>query len=364
MSIKKSLKNLKNLFRPDKNENLLILEVIIIGSLIYYSLFFTFPKNDIINLIITGLLIIYIFLIFTYYLIEKDKIFDYGFQNQFYIFSQKMFSIFLGVLLCPIYLLYNSKELINLLICSIPLISFIIIELFQRISSHQIEKFLKKYIIKAEIWNELDIQTKKDFKQAEANMRAENIPNAIINLSKGLERELKLTIFQPFKLVIKEQKNKGDYFKLLTPFASHGSDPRERTYQNFKNYLENKRHLTLGNIPFFLLNLTDKKIGRNTVLFTKFSQYLKTKFKDKYSNIIEISKTLFNHDFFSIPGIKISDLRNEAAHPQKKIDENGTFITDRSNEILSIDNYISLLKVLSVKPNLLELVIDLKKEIK
>ena len=92
----------------------------------------------------------------------------------------------------------------------------------------------------------------------------------------------------------------------------------------------------------------------------RFSEFLKERFKEKYSNIIEISRILFNHEFFTISGIKISDLRNEAAHPQKKFDENGGLIPSKSSEILSINNYIKLLKILSVEPNLLKLIIDLK----
>ena len=122
-----------------------------------------------------------------------------------------------------------------------------------------------------------------------------------------------------------------------------------------------KRHLTFGNIPFYLLNLTDKKIGTHTELFEKFSYFLQERLGEKYENVIEISKVLFKHDFFTISGIKISDLRNEAAHPQKKIIENGAIVSERSNEILSINNYITLIKVLAVKPNLLKLIVDLKK---
>ena len=97
-----------------------------------------------------------------------------------------------------------------------------------------------------------------------------------------------------------------------------------------------------------------------TELSKEFSEYLKDKFQKKYANVIEISKILFNHEFFTISGIKISDLRNEAAHPQKKFNENGGQLPLKSSEILSINNYIKLLKILSVEPNLLKLIIDLK----
>jgi hypothetical protein len=360
MNVKRSLKNLKNILHPNKTENLLILEVCILAILIYYDVFFEFPIDYNIPIFLITLLSIYILFLVVFYIMQRIKISDFGFQNQFYLFTQTIFSAFFGIIICVAYFFLNTNQTFTYLISLVPLAFLILIVLFQKITQLRIEKFIKRYIIKDEIWNRLDEQTKKDFKHAETSMRAENIPNAIMNITKGLERELKLSIFQPFKFEVKKYALQEELFQINRPFKSDGSDPRYRTYLNFKNYISDKRHLTLGNIPFFLLNLTDKKIGIHTDLFSKFSAFLQEKFEENYSSIIEISKILFNHDFFTIPGIKISDLRNEAAHPQKKIDENGNLIPTKSNEILSIDNYITMLKILTVQPNLLKLIIDLK----
>ena len=360
MKVKRTLKNLKDIFHPNKTENLLILEIIILVILIYYDLLFQFPVDNNIPSYLIALLIIYITILVGFYLFERFKISEFGFQNQFYLYTQTIFSSFIGILFSIAYLLINTNQIFIYIVSLIPLIFLIMIGLFQKISQVQVERFIKRYIIKDEIWNKLDEQTKRDFKHAETSIRTENIPDAIINITKGLERELKLAIFQPFKNEVKKYGLVNEIFQIYKPFKSKGSDPRYRTFINFKNYIEDKRHLTLGNIPFFLLNLTDKKIGMHTDLFTKFSNFLQEKFKENYSNVLKISKILFNHDYFTVDGIKISDLRNEAAHPQKYTDENGNLIPTKSSEILSIDNYIKLLKILSVEPNLLKFIIDLK----
>ena len=360
MSLKRTLKNFKNVFHPNKTENLLILEVCTLALLIYYDIFFEFPIDNNVPDFLIALIVIYIIILVSFYIFERIKLTDLNLQDQFYLFSQVIFTTFFGIIISVAYLALNINQLFTYVVSIVPLFFLIIIGLFQKISQLQIERFIKRYIIKDEIWEKLDEQTKREFKHAESSMRAENIPNAIINITKGLERELKLAIFQPFKSEVKKYKLEAELFSLNKAFKSDGSDPRYRTFLNFKNYIEDRRHLTLGNIPFFLLNLTDKKISNYTDLFMKFSDFLKEKFGEKYSNVIEISKILFNHDFFTISGIKISDLRNEAAHPQKNIDENGGLIPKKSTEILSIDNYIKLLKILSVEPNLLKLIIDLK----
>jgi len=359
--IKNSLKNLKDIIHPNKTENLLIIEVIILAILLYYDFAFDLSVDLNISLYLTVLLTIYISFFLLFYLIERRKITEFGFQNRFYIFTQTSFSFFFGILFSAFYIALNNNEIISAIICTLPLSFLIVIGLFQRISSYQIERFIKKFILKDDIWSKLDEQTQKDFKQAEISIRSDNIPNAIINMSKGIERELKLAIFQPFKLAVEELTYKNDLFTIQRPFKADGSDPRQRTFDNFRNYLTGKRHLTFGNIPFYLLNLTDKKIGMHTELFEKFSYFLRERFEEKYENVIKISKTLFKHDFFTITGIKISDLRNEAAHPQKKFNGNGALVPSRSNEILSVNNYITLIKVLAVEPNLLKLIVDLKK---
>jgi len=363
MTIKNTLKRAKDIFRPDKNENLLLIESVFLALFIYYDILIQFPVIQNTNVYLTVLLICYISLLIAYYIFEKKKISDLGFQNRFFIFTQVIFSIFFGIITCAVFLALNTNEWLLYITCTLPLGFLIVIALFQKILLFKVEKFLKRYILKDEIWEKLDELTKKDFLQAESSMRAENVSNAIINICKGLEREIKLAIFQPFRQEVQKLMNQYDFFEILEPFKSDGSDPRERTYYNFKNYIERNRHLTFGNIPFFLLNLTDKKIGNHTILFTRFSEYLKDRFRENYNNVIEISKTLFNHNYFTITGIKISDLRNEAAHPQKDISDNGSatsVMRKRSNEILSTENYIKLLKVLAVKPNLLKLIIDLK----
>jgi len=346
--IKNSLKRLKDVIQPNKTENLLIIEGITLAFLLYYDFAFNLPLVFNISMYLIVLLMIYISCFLIFYILERRKITEIGFQNRFYIFTQISFSFFFGIIFSAFYIALNNNELLSAIICTLPLSFLIIIGLFQRISSYQIEKFIKKFILKDNIWSRLDEQTRIDFKQAD--------------MSKGIERELKLAIFQPFKHAVEHLKNKNDLFTIIRPFKSDGSDPRQRTYQNFKNYLMGKRHLTFGNIPFYLLNLTDKKIGSHTELFYMFSEFLKEKLEDKFESVIEISKILFKHDFFTISGIKLSDLRNEAAHPQKKFNGNGALMPSRSSEILSVNNYITLIKVLAVKPNLLKLIIDLKEK--
>jgi len=357
----KSLKNVKNIIHPNKTENLLIFELVILIILVYYDVIFNFPADPNISLYLIILLIGYISFFILFYLFERRKILEFGYHNRFFLFTQVSFSFFLGILLSLVYYILKNNEIISAIISTIPLAFLILIGLFQKISSHQIERFLKKYILKDEIWTALDEQTRKDFKQAELSIRTDNVPNAIINLSKGIERELKLAIFHPFKEAVNQLSRKEELFAISKPFKKDGSDPRERTYENFRFYLEGKRHLTFGNIPFFLLNLTDNKMGNHTDLFAKFSEYLKERLGEQYQNIIKISKILFNHEYFSISGIKISDLRNEAAHPQKEREDHGSIKPSRSESILSIDNYIALIKVLAVKPNLLKLIVDIKK---
>jgi len=278
-------------------------------------------------------------------------------KTQFYLYSQMMITSFLGILICSIYLALQTGEMMIYITTIVPILFLGLILLIYRITLYEAVKFLK-WLIEAEIWQKLEVQTIKDFKQAETSMRNENVINAIINICKGLERELKIAIFQPFKTEVESSQNRKEYFKLLKPFKSDGSDPRQRTYQNFKNYLKGKRHLTFGNIPFFLLNLTDNKIGRHTVLFDEFSDFLKSLFHEDYEKVIHISKILFNHQFFTVSGIKISDLRNEAAHPQNLT--NSPEPTSRSDRILSSENYLRLLKVMASEPNLLKLIVDLK----
>ncbi len=347
---------IKDSINPKKTENLIIIEIILIFFFLYYDLFFDFIEIDIIPNLLIVLLSFYIFFTVIYYIFEKKKIKEFDFNTEFYIYSQVLISLFLGIILCVYFLSKGSKEISLFIISLIPLGSIIFIFIINKIFLFQAERFLRQ-LFKEDIWNKLDEQTKRDFKQAEASIRAENIPNAILNISRGLERELKLTIFQPFKMKIQENKGKKDYFKILQPFESI-MDPRYRTYENFKLYLEGKRHLTFGNIPFFLLNLTDKKINNYTILFKEFSEFLRNKFKEKYKNINKISRILFNHNFFTVPGIKISDLRNEAAHPQKNIENKD--LPNRSAEILSMENYLRLLKIVAFDPNLLKLIVDLK----
>jgi len=358
MSFKKSTSNLKNFIDPNKNENLIIFLWIIISIFIYYDALIEFPRSNSLIQFLFFLLFLYVLFFILFYIYERKRIIKIDFQNTFFFFFQIIFTLFTGIILCLVYILINANETIVFVICVIPMIFLITIITIQKIYLVKVEKFLK-WMMKDEIWKKIDEQTKRDFKQAESSIRMDNIPNAIINICKGIERELKLAIFQPFKEeVVKNIKN-FDYFKILEPFKEDGSDPRYRTYLNFKNYLEGKRHLTFGNIPFFLLNLTDKKIGKHTILFSRFEKFLQDRFKERYKNVIEISKILFNHDYFTIKGIKISDLRNEAAHPQKY--KNNKDLYNKSEAILSIDNYFTLLKVMVLKPNLLKLIVNLKK---
>ncbi|MGV9200779.1 MAG: hypothetical protein ACOC4M_18385, partial [Promethearchaeia archaeon] len=353
-----ALGNLKETLNPRENENFLIIEIITIALLAYYDFLIQFSIDKSIEIYSLILLLIYAGGLIYFYVIARENILEFGFQEYFTYYSQIIFSLFLGVLSCLYYFLIETKEVIGYIICTIPLIFLLAIYLLEKLSLFQIEKFLRRYIVNDEIWNELEGETRRDFKQAETSVRANNIANAIINICKGLERELKAAIFEPFKRHIEESENKDGFFKIKQPFPPGGSDPRQRTYYNFKNYLQGKRHLTFGNIPFFLLNLTDKKIHHYTPLFTRFADFLKKRFQDHYENVILISKTLFNHNFFTVEGIKISDLRNEAAHPQKRGDRGNN--PTKSDEILSTDNYITLLKILTLNPKLLKLIVDLK----
>ena len=357
MSLKTSIRNFKELVNPTKNENLIVIEILILAILSYYDLLLEFPQDPNTYPFLIVFLIIYICLGFISYLMERRRMEKVELQTQFYLYSQMMISSFFGVLICGIYLALQTNEIMIYITALIPLLFLGMILLVYRITLYEAVKFLK-WMIDAEVWQNLDDQTIKDFKQAETSMRNENVINAIINICKGLERELKIAIFQPFKEEMESSQNPKENFKLLKPFKPDGSDPRQRTYQNFKNYLKGKRHLTFGNIPFFLLNLTDNKIGRHTVLFEKFSEFLKSQFQEDYDKVIQISKILFNHQFFTVSGIKISDLRNEAAHPQNLT--NSPSPSSRSDRILSSENYLRLLKVMASEPNLLKLIVDLK----
>ncbi|MFO8017961.1 MAG: hypothetical protein R6U96_04955 [Promethearchaeia archaeon] len=358
MHVKKTLANLKETLNPRENENFLIFEIIVLVLLGYYDFLINFPTNEAIGLYAFILLFIYLGGLIYFYIIARRNIVELGFQEYFTFFSQVIFSFFLGILSCLYYIIIEPKETIGFVVCILPLIFLLAIVVLEKLSLLQVEKFLRQYIINDEIWNELEGSTRRDFKQAETSVRANNIANAIVNVCKGIERELKVAIFEPFKKYLQGSEDKLSFFRIKQPFASGGSDPRQRTYYNFKNYLQEKRHLTFGNIPFFLLNLTDKKIRRHTPLFTRFAEFLKKRFGEKYENVLLISKTLFNHNFFTVEGIKISDLRNEAAHPQKRA-KNGENTT-KSDEILSTDNYITLLKILTINPKLLKLIVDLK----
>ncbi len=359
MRTKESPSNLKTRLSPSKNQNLAIVELIVEAFLVYYDFLFKFSASDFVPTVLIVLLIVYAGFAVAFYAVESKKIVQDSFQGRFYLYNQTVLSCFLGITFCAVYLASKSLEVIIYFICAIPLAFLVLIVVFHEISQFTVKKFLK-WVVKDQIWNKLEEQTKKDFKHAEASIRADNISNAVINACKCIERELKVTIFDPFKEEVKGKGKQVDHFEVLEPFESEdGEDPRQRTYMNFRNYLEDKRHLTLGNIPFFLLNLTDNKIGKNTVLFSKFADFLKQRFKEKYSNVLEISRILFKHDYFSVFGIKISDLRNEAAHPQRESLENEVILT-KSDRILSIDNYVELLKVIAVKPNLFKLITDLK----
>lgn len=358
MQIKKTLNRLKEKLNPRENENFLIIEIVLMGLLSYYDFLISFSTENSVGIYSLIFLFVYLVGLVCFYLIARQRILEFGFQEYFTYYSQIIFSFFLGIFSCLYYTLSETNERIGYIICTTPFLFLLAIFIFQKLSLFQVEKFLRKYVINDQMWHELEKQTRKDFKQAETSMRANNVANAIINICKGIERELKVTIFEPFKEYVQENINNSELFKVIKPFDAHGSDPRERTYYNFKNYLLDKRHLTFGNIPFFLLNLTDQKIHTHTPLFNQFADFLKKKFRENYENVIIISKTLFNHNFFTVEGIKISDLRNEAAHPQKNF--NGKKAPSRSDEILSVENYITLLKLLTINPKLLELILELK----
>ncbi|MHA1147793.1 MAG: hypothetical protein ACTSR8_06070 [Promethearchaeota archaeon] len=357
MNFKESLNNFKNFVNPSKNEHIFLISLVILFFFLYYDALLDFPKLGEVYIYLIIMFIIYIGLFTLIYLYFRQKVQNIEFQNQFYLFTQLFLTLFLGISVCIFYLSIQTNEIIIFAIALIPLLFFILIIIIHNILIVQVNRFLR-WVLKDEIWNQLDEQTRKDFRQAERSIRSENIANAILNVSKGLERELKLAIFEPFKHELEKHPDPSPYFRLIKPFKQDGSDPRQRTYENFKHYLQGNRHLTFGNIPFFLLNLSDNKIGQYTPLFSEFSKFLEKRYGGNFPNINKISRILFNHDYFTVPGIKISDLRNEAAHPQKRL-SNGQ-PTKRANDILSMENYTTLIKVLAIRPNLLHLILSLK----
>ena len=181
MSPKTSINKLKDRINPNKNENLVIIEFIILIILVYYDFLLEFPLNSSISTYLLVLFIIYIGLTIGYYIYMRYKMKDLELQNQFYIYSQIIFSSFLGIIISLSYLILDTGETIIFLTAIIPLTFLIFIVVIQSIFLFQVQKFLK-WVLKDDIWKRLDELTRKDFKQAELSMRSENIPNAIINI--------------------------------------------------------------------------------------------------------------------------------------------------------------------------------------
>lgn len=348
--------NLKKYLNPQKTENILVIELVIVIFFFYYRTILSPPSFLSDSLFYFILLIAHVSALIIFYVTQRFGLKKDTFKNMFFIYSQILISLFIGFILNLMFILLNYLDVYSLVLSLIPLIFVTLLLGVDKLDIYQVGRFWK-WALEGDIWEKLDTETKKDFKLAELNMRADNIGAAILSICKGIERELKLTIFDPFKenYIL----NLRDDIKLNDSVEFDLNNPRIRTYFNFINYLNNRKHLTFGNIPFFLLNLTDSEMKNYTNLFREFSYFLQNLFGEKYENILFLSKLLFNHDLFTVVGIKISDLRNEAAHPQK-YSEN-PIKSDKN--ILSVENYIRLMKILAKHPyNLIKKITELKNE--